>query len=56
MSLIGDVEWWLLVKGNVSQPKFHGQSVLIRLFYDAVSKRIQNLNRTADDLKDLFFE
>src|SRR5205814_9791082 len=49
------IERRLLTERDLPQSKLHDQRILIRLFNQAVSESVENLDCTADDLKDLVF-
>ena len=55
VSFVEDIEQKLLLEGNVSQTKFNCQRIFIRLLNESVTKRIKNLDGTADNLKNFSF-
>src|SRR6266498_1367721 len=56
LTLVNHVERRLLQKRNFSQHELDDQRIFIRLLYQPVTERVQNLNRTTDNLKHLFFQ
>ena len=53
---VEDIENRLLSKWNFAQAKFHDERVFVRLFNDAVSESVENLDRAGDDLINFVLE
>jgi hypothetical protein len=56
LAFVENVECGLLLEWNLAQPKLHDQCIFVRLLNDSVAKCIQNLDCTANNLKDFLFE
>ena len=55
LSFAEDVEDRLLPKRNASETKLDCQGIFVRLLKQPVTKRVKNLDGTADNLKNFFF-
>src|SRR5439155_14117512 len=54
-ALVEDIERRLLAKRNLSQAKLHDQRIFVWLLNQPATKGVENLNRTANNLKHFFF-
>jgi len=52
---VEDIEQRLLAEGDISQAKFNCQRIFVWLLKQPVTKRVKNLDATADNLKNFFF-
>ena len=55
VSLIKDIKHSLLLERNLSQAKLDCQRIFVWFLEEPMTKRVENLNRRADNLKNLFF-
>ena len=55
VSFIKDIKHSLLLERNLSQAKLDCQRIFVWFLEEPMTKRVENLNRTADNLKNLFF-
>ena len=56
VAFVKDIEGRLLLKRNSSQQELDDERVFIRFFDETVTERVENLDGTADDLKDFVLE
>ena len=56
LAFVENVECRLLLEWNLPQPKLHDQCVFVGLLNDSVAKRVKDLDRAANDLKDFALE
>jgi hypothetical protein len=55
VSFIKDIKHSLLLERNLSQAKLDCQRIFVWFLEEPMTKRVENLNRRADNLKNLFF-